>query len=468
MSTSTATATNEAEAAQEQQVLPPLWPGMRIPFIGVTGEYQAGKTLFGLLIDPQRTIVFDTEKSSETYEGALPFERIDMAEVMRKQHPGGDYRPVQLFEQWLKMVQSIPAGKHRVMVLDTLSEIETGLVDFVRRNPNRFGYTSAQFAKSEALMWGAAKDFWKQILTDITGRVETFIAIAHMRDKWAGNRPTGQREAKGKETIMEMASLYLELNRESVGGKAPEKPAARVIKSRLSVFVMNEATGEMEPHPVLPPRLPVCTPAAIRNYIENPPDYAKLKKAERVEERTLSDDEKLLIQREIADRTAEASRLELERAGLGNDAERRPFSTGQTFDSKESQESKPVVPVEAPNELATATNQDAEKDQDAPADVSTESAAVQMVSDGQLAEMLKLVRESGMPQAVWRGALSKFNAESAKQLCHESAERILTWLSQAIEKKKRAAELEQWAGQQVPGSGESEGGESVDSIPFQQ
>lgn len=481
MSTESTSSVEKADVTSEssEQPFPPLWPkGMKIPFIGVTGEYQAGKTLFGLLIDPTRTIVFDTEKSSETYEGSLGFTRIDLSDAMRAKFPAGDYRPVQLFEAWLQMVQKVKPGQYRVMLLDTLSEIETGLVDYVRRNPNRFGYTSAQFAKSEALMWGAAKDFWKQILTDITGRVETFVTIAHMRDKWAGNRPTGQREAKGKETIMEMASLYLELNRDPVNGKTPEKPAAKVLKSRLSVFLLDKESGEMEPHPVLPPRLPVCTPAAIRNYIENPPDYSKLKKAEKVQERTLSEDERLLIQREIADRNAESARLELEKAERSgqtvatnaNEGVRQEATVVETTDSTEVSES---VSADSGHDARTAgtsleSAEPANSTGHNGVEISTETVAEEMVNDGQLAEMLKLVRESGMPQDVWKQALSKFHVESAKKLSRENGDKILHWLRATIDKKKKSAELEQWADQQTSDAGDEEGDGSDDPVPFQQ
>ena len=73
----------------------PLWQ-QPIPVIGLTGEYQSGKTLFGLSISPgPRTLVYDMEKSSLTYE-SIGFQRVDIGAEMLKLHPKG-YAPIKLF-----------------------------------------------------------------------------------------------------------------------------------------------------------------------------------------------------------------------------------------------------------------------------------------------------------------------------------------------------------------------------------
>jgi hypothetical protein len=452
MSTATAVATATASQPPSNNQPPsnsqtsPLWPnGQRLGFIGVCGEYQSGKTLFGLTIDPAHTIHFDTEKSGEPYQASLGFRRVDIPAMMAEKFPNGEYRPIQTFEAWLSLVRGLKPGVYRVAVLDTVSEIEAGLVEYVRLNPNKFGYTSAQFAKSEALMWGAAKDFWKQILSDILTRVETFVCIAHMRSIFdKTGRPTGEREAKGKETILELASLYLRLERKpDEKGRLPEKPAAQVLKTRLCAFVMNPETHEMEPHPVLPPRLPICTPATIRKYIQNPPDYSKLKKDELLQAEQLSDDQKLLLQNSIAANKAEAERLALTRQEQLIAAGKANATAGVvTADNHVAATQQPVGAAGSRN------GQD-----DRPAGATTAATATPVVTanenghatQDQLDSMLAVIKELKMPRDVWLQVLAKRNVKSARELTRQQAHELLANL---------IAKRQQLRGAVVPPSGD--------------
>lgn len=411
----------------------PLWPkGQRLGFIGVCGEYQAGKTLFALTIDPARTIHFDTEKSGEPYQASLGFQRVDLPALMATKFPKGDYRPVHTFEAWLELVRGLKPGVYRVAVLDTVSEVETGLVEYVRQNPNKFGYTSAQFAKSEALMWGAAKDFWKQILSDLLTRVETFVCIAHMRSVFdKSGKPTGEREAKGKETILELASLYLRLERKPDDkGRLPEKPAATVLKTRLCVFVENKETGEMEPHPVLPPRMPTCTPATIRKYIENPPDYAKLKKDELIQAEQLTDDQKLLLQDSIAANQAEAGRLALARQEQMVAASRSLATPATAITSTTA-----TAPTTSETPAGVAgTSQNGHGSPPAGGSTTTPASAAIAAhpadtnghaTKDQLDAMFEIVKELGIPRETWLKVIGKRGVTSAKQLTRQQAAELM-------------------------------------------
>jgi hypothetical protein len=62
---------------------------------------------------------------------------------------------------------------------------------------------------------------------------------------------------------------------------------------------------------VLPPRLHPCTPDQIRKYIASPPDFAKLKASEQLPDQSMSDEDRLLIQQEIAKNNAEDSAARL-------------------------------------------------------------------------------------------------------------------------------------------------------------
>jgi hypothetical protein len=141
-----------------------------------------------------------------------------------------------------------------------------------------------------------------------------------MANVWQGDRPTGKRKPKGKETLMELASLYLLMERKADDkGRMPTKPAATVLKSRLVHARFDPASGDLDMVPCLPPRLPEATPAAIRKYMENPPDYSKLKKDELVREDKMTSEERELIalQKAEAERDAAVRRGRPVRGGSG-------------------------------------------------------------------------------------------------------------------------------------------------------
>lgn len=312
-------------------VVKKLWP-QPLEIIGLTGEFASGKTLFGLTIDPTRTLIYDTEKSAGSYE-SLGFDRIDIPRAMSAVHPNG-YKPIQTFEWWLASVRAIPRDKYTVIVLDTISEIETGLADWVRAHPGEFGRTMGQYIKMAGLMWGDVKEYWKAILSDLSARCQTFAFTSHMGNVWAGDRPSGKRKPKGKETLMELASLYLHMERKAdSAGNMPAKPSAIVLKSRLATMIPDPETGDIRVVPTLPPRIPVATPHAIRQYMLHPPDYSKLKAEEQAPEKVMTEDERAEIRLASAEaeRETEALRLEqLERKQKQQERAQQQPSTAAT------------------------------------------------------------------------------------------------------------------------------------------
>jgi len=297
-----------------------LW-GREIPVVGLTGEFEAGKTLFVLSIDPncfdpkaeKTTLLWDTEGSASPYASSLNFEHRNLHDVMLERFPNG-HKPVDLFQTWHAETLTVEPGRYAVLGLDVVTEIEDGLCDWVRAHPEEFGHTKQQYTKMEGLFWGDVKAYWKRILSTLVSRCETFAFTSHMRAVWSGSSPIpGKRAPKGKETLMELASLYLKLDRTAEPGKpkAPRKPAGTLLKSRLA----NLDPKTKEFFPILPPRLPEATPDAIRAYIESPPDYAKLKKAEQAIDQSMTPAEELAIKAQIAENeaiTAQANLSHLE------------------------------------------------------------------------------------------------------------------------------------------------------------
>lgn len=274
----------------------PVFP-VPIEVFGITGEHESGKTTLAITACPgPETLVYDFEKSSKSYENDLGFHRIDVPDEMQVKL-GGKAKPIDVFKWWIAHVRSIKPGQYRVIVVDPASDIEQGLADYVNANPREFNRTPGQYMKMSGLMWGDMKAFWKSILADIAARCETFFFVVHMGTVWKGDRPSKERKAKGKATLFELASLYLKMERNK---DVSVKPSAVVLKTRLSKMVVNHETGEVDIKPILPPRIPVATCHAIRQYCLKPADFNNLKPEELIGEVKLTEDEKLLLQAEIA------------------------------------------------------------------------------------------------------------------------------------------------------------------------
>jgi len=456
---------------------PPLWPnGFSLPFIAVTGDFGSGKTLFGLMIDPTRCVHFDFEKSAETYQQGLQFTRIDMQQRAREKYGNSRLRPIDLFKMFREIYTSLPPGRFRVAVVDDVSSLEEGLVEYVRANPAEFGYTAGQFAKSEAMVWGAVKSHYKALL--LGNGIETVVLVCHQRNQFVGGKPTGRKEAKGKETVLELASLFVELDRRPDDkGKTPTAPNAVCLKNRLSVFVLNPQTGEMEPRPVLPPRMSACSPAKIRAYMQAPPDYGKLKADERpVAPAAMTDDDRaqlaaqtaadmlateqtkaanLLVVAQMRAQTnptpapqattppnsdqsgaiaaARATEAKVQAAWAQQQAQQRTAEV-HAQQQQEQQQPQPGQPQPQPQPQPTHQPAPATQPQpapqaatptpepppfDVPGDtLDTSANAVAMISDAQFAEIARLVKEVlQMPPQAWQANLAKRRHPQTGQPC---------------------------------------------------
>lgn len=295
-----------------------LWPKtpwgsqMQIEVFGATGEFATGKTILGLSIAPgvhpgshefaskPRTLYLDLEKSGATYGGTGCL-RIDVPAELAKLH-GANYTAKQVAEWFNLLPSKLKPGQFDVIVVDPVNDVESGEVDVVKQNPTAHGYTANQFSQSVGLLMAAMKAHWKKLLMSYSNVCRCFFFTTHLRDEFKGGRPSGKREPRGKETLAELASLYLWLERSADDkGNVPDKPSAIVLKQRLADTRMN-AAGELEIVNLMPPRIPVATVQEIRRYIANPPDYGKLAAAERVIEKPATEED--LIRLRLA--TAEA------------------------------------------------------------------------------------------------------------------------------------------------------------------
>jgi len=316
-----------------------LWHPYKIPIVALAGEPNSGKTIWGLTVDPNcfnfdvkpTTLVWDTEGSSLPYTDYLNFDRVDLTEAAFKLH-GSNYSSLNIFEIWKKKASGVKPGQYSVCMLDTVSEIEDGLVSYVLAHPGAFGHTAGQFAKMAGLMWGAVKAEWKRLIMILSQKCETVILTQHMKSEFKGTKPTGRRLPRGKETILRVATLYLTLSRKAIPGASnqPTYPSGIYGKGRL--IGVNYSTGEVQQ--LLPPHIPNASPAGIREYLRAPPDFTNLKPEERaVPEQVLSDDDKLAVKAGIASDEAARAEADLARVELEKEIKVDEVET-QEWDAK--------------------------------------------------------------------------------------------------------------------------------------
>jgi len=291
----------------------PLFP-KPIPIIGGTGPFGSGKSLFGLTICPgPQTLVFDFEQSCASYS-ELGHDRINVMEVMQASHPNG-YKPVDLFQWWFRYVKSIPKGKYRVIMLDPVTDLERGLTDWVVANPQAFGHTAAQYAKMSGIMWGDVKDYEKAVVADLSARCETLYFTAHLGMEFKDKEATGKMKPKGKTTLEELASVYFWFDRRpDAKGVKPNKPAAKVLKTRLLVTAVT-ADGEIEMQGVLPPVMPVCTPKALRDAFAKPAGGREIDDIERHVEDVMTEEDRLRLNIQLAEAERDAAQAKLAAGG---------------------------------------------------------------------------------------------------------------------------------------------------------
>ena len=315
----------------------PLWP-IPIDVLGVTGPYSSGKSSFITSIcRPDLCRAYDLEKSlssSPDLKG-MGMDVLDVPAELQAKYSKTDangivtcqgYTQKQLFMWWLTDILAIPSGKYQVIAVDPADELEAGLVEFVKGNYQQYQFKDPDaFYRTGGIFWNEVRKEWKRILVDLASRCETFAFSTHLKKVWRHGRPTEELTPKGKSTFMELASLYLSLERDVLGTgedrNFAQKPSASVLKTRLGHQVWSEEEQEMITTPLLPPRLPVATPKAIREYLLSPPSYDNLKDEEKLGEKELSADARLELQVTITENQRMAAEANKESAVLESQKE---------------------------------------------------------------------------------------------------------------------------------------------------
>ena len=401
-----------------------LWGNdVSIEILGVTGDHGSGKTLFCLSIDPKRTLVFDFENSSGSYMG-LGFDRVSIPNLMSAKYPQG-YTQEQVALFVIDYIVSVPQ-KYGLILMDPITDFEVGFVEWVKSQHKKFGFSTAKsFSDMVGVFWGKVKEEFKMFLSQISGKCETFCFTTHLRTEFKSGRSTGKKIPKGKETLFELASLYLWLDRSANdAGEVPDIPRADVLKSRLAHTSFVD--GRFVATPMLPPRLPQATPDAIRQYIISPPDYKNLKPSEMVVEKDLSDEDRLRMEMVISENKKEAARsiseVETIRAGTARDK----FMRAQNPDKA----------AELQKQAASVRVADARvrEEQDASANPDAETAPGEEVTPEQLGQLVELKQNLGIDVETFNRIISRRTGGiNPSDLSREQAEDILGKLQSKLD-----------------------------------
>jgi hypothetical protein len=340
-----APATVPFEKNRESGRIPPLWGevngrNLSIPVIGICGDKGSGKTLACLTIDPRSTTLIDVEDSSVSYN--LPLQRrYSLYSEVKASSADGIPTPRECWEWFAETIQGIDS---RVLAVDPITDLQQGLVDWVRAHPEKFGRTSNQYERASGLLWADVKSHLKMILGRLSRRVECFVFTSHMGTVWKGGSPiVGKMKAKGVDTFYELSSLYLFLHRNAdpKTGKVPAAPVASIVpplgKSRLAHTTVSE-NGKVSIDPILPPRMVDFTWDSLREFVASPPNYRKLTQSQRAESVELTDDDRLQIQAEIAEANREAESLKNQRLDAMKEAAERNAARKDSGSPKEVQE----------------------------------------------------------------------------------------------------------------------------------
>lgn len=416
-----------------------IWGDVSIPVLGICGEFSSGKTLFGLSIDPENTLMIDMEDSAATY-GTVPIKkRVSFFDEMVAKSDGKKLPTNEDKFVWFRdLLLNLPVKEYSVIFVDPITDVEDGLVEYVENHPQEFNLTAKQVSDAAGLKWGKVNDHWGLLLGFAARKVETFAFTAHMGSVWKGGRPVeGKRKTKGKAALKKLTSLYIELRREvnTQTGRPNSIPIGLVFgdntKERMSIYIPEKKIFV----PILPPRIEECTPDKIREYIKNPVGMRDLHEDERLKpEPAMTDEEKLLIQAEIAEnqRAAEEAKAS-SLATLAENAKRN----AELMRKKQEPEEKEQEPEPKKQEL-----QPKKQEQPKPDPVREELKAVEEEIKPRAANLIdqcKLIcTEVGFGPGDIKTFLSKRNVTKWEQLTEGQLDEILAKLKKFKEENSPA------------------------------
>jgi len=268
-----------------------------------TGAVGIGKTTAAISVLPpskvSRLLVVDTEDGTvdmqdvgfEVIRMERRFENTDiLGNMARGKLPWVDERGKQAMAQYYddlidRLDKKLRDGAFDAIVLDTVEIAEAAITAAVESGRRKFGWGGNRaYGRMEV---EGVRPLYRGLFQAIEARgVKDIILCSHLKPRWHDDHPVpGAVKPGGRLKLLSRLSTFMFWL--VPGNDASGAPAAIVMKARY---------GQMMPHPtedrwvtqrILPPRIPVFSWDAVRNYAENPADFNNLKPGE-----VLSEDER--------------------------------------------------------------------------------------------------------------------------------------------------------------------------------
>ena len=181
--------------------------------------------------------------------------------------------------------------------------------------------------------------------------------------------------------------------------------------------------------PILPPRIPQCTPDAIRRYIANPPNFSKLEVGERLPDQSMSDDERLRMNAQIAENNRVAHESHLSAMELARQAMQQGRTMTATLQVAEAAGAGTTGVDPTPSAIPTASSPAA-----AP------QPAEKPITQQQMLEILSVMKQFfPTGQAAMEWLQSNYETTDPARLTGDQADNILVELLKRLADQKIAA-----------------------------
>ena len=261
-------------------ILPPQFRGLMY----ISGQRGVGKSFLAAQAENPALMAFwDFEEKGSGIDAQLHFGqyRAPLREVAER---SGPKFPLIELANWVEeAVQDLGEGGFTTLVIDNISPLESALGEVVRKDPERFGVSrrNALTGAFGGVHPGVAY-LESGLFAQIHSKgVQLIIVTAHLSDRWGPGGPIPNKYSpKGNSRLQMLSILSLLL----VPGESWPPPAAIVLKEQLGAISFPQ---ELTPEQIeamrkgelahvtrrcLPSRIPDCTFARIRWYLQHPAD----------------------------------------------------------------------------------------------------------------------------------------------------------------------------------------------------
>lgn len=245
--------------------------------IHVTGEHDVGKTVFALSCgaQPSRIAFFDDDIKGRNTVNQLKSQGFDFGLYVDLIEELSGKKEVEVNTRAMSLIESIQPGKFDCIVFDTWTKIGASFFYVVKKNPDRykeFYAPNGQIKNGEIAKAGTVLE--AKAIDDLLKKAPMVVLITHLRDEYAGNKPTGRKVPDAKKTLDEKSNFRVWL-RHNPDGAAP---IGLILKRPVKMAVTSKG---IVPVNVLPRKIKPFTWERVINFWENP-----------IGDRPLTDDEK--------------------------------------------------------------------------------------------------------------------------------------------------------------------------------